>query len=75
MAVEIIDAFIPSGLRVCALRVEDVGGDGGEVAGGEGGCETGVWYQGGIVVGVVGVCVGGGFGVFGLADGEGCVGA
>lgn len=69
MPIEIIDAFIPGRLRVCTLRVEDVGGDGGEVAGGEGGCETRVWDYGGIVVGVVGG------GVFGVADREGCVGA
>lgn len=40
--VEVINALVPGYLRVCALRVEDVDGDGGEVAGGEGGCETGV---------------------------------
>lgn len=68
MPIKIIDAFIPGGLRVCALGVEDVDGDGGEVAGGEGGCETGVWDQGGVSGGV-------GVGVFGVAEREGCVGA
>lgn len=64
--VEIVDAFVPCGLGLGALGVEDVGGDGGEVAGGKGGCEARVRDQRGRV----------GVGGFGLrAAGEGGVSA
>ena len=80
VAVEVGDAFVPGGLRVRALGVADVAGDGGEVAGGEGGGVARGWDQGGVggggtgmegAAGAEAVGVGGGFGGLGFRRGCG----